>query len=431
VIRDFYHKYTVDEHTLLAIRNLESLWHPTSASRARFSSILNEVHAPELLTLALLYHDVGKWRDEDHELESVRLARPMLARLQLPAHDRQLVEFLIWNHLAMSRVVFRRDFTDPDTVGQFAALVGNEELLKHLCLLTLVDIEAVGPGTLTPWKEDLLWRLYVDAYNHLTLGYADELIQKDHADRSAVMAERPADISELELARFLKGLPRRYLSVFGLATIYQHVRLARGLLPDELHASLEKRDDIWELTVAALDKPFLFSNIAGVLAYFGMDIHRGQAMTTPDHLVLDIFEFSDEEGFLRQNANAREDISRVLKGAVAGTVDVAALLRGRQRSPLHTRRREVGTHVHLDNEHSQKYTVLEIITDDAPGLLYRISRVVSDLGYDVDLVLIATEGRKAIDVLHVTSVGRKLDEADQALLKRELERTLEGSYEAD
>ena len=431
VTRDFYHKYTVDEHTLLAIRGLESLWHPPSASRARFGSILNEVHAPELLTLALLYHDVGKWRDGEHVAESVRLARPMLARLQLPDHDRQVVEFLIEHHLAMSRVVFRRDFTDPDTVAQFTALVGNEEHLKKLCLMTLVDIDAVGPGTLTPWKEDLLWRLYVDAYNHLTLGYADELIQKDQADRAAVMAERPADISELELARFLRGLPRRYLSVFGLSTIYQHVRLARGLLPGEVHASLEKRDDIWELTVAALDKPYLFSNIAGVLSYFGMNIHRGQAMTTPDHLVLDIFEFSDDEGFLKQNAGAREELSRVLKGAVAGTVDVAALLKGRRRSMLHRRRRAIGTHVNIDSEHSQKYTVLEIVTDDAPGLLHRISRIVSEHGCDVDLVLIATEGQKAVDVLHVTNAGRKLDAGDQALLKRELERTLEGQYEAD
>ena len=431
VTRDFYHKYTVDEHTLLTIRALESLWHPPSASRARFGSILNEVHSPELLTLALLYHDVGKWRDGEHVTESVRLARPMLSRLQLPDHDRQVVEFLIEHHIAMSRVVFRRDFTDPETVGQFAALVGNEERLKKLCLMTLVDIDSVGPGTLTPWKEDLLWRLYVDAYNHLTLGYADELIQKDQADRAAVMAERPVDISELELARFLRGLPRRYLSVFGLSTIYQHVRLARGLLPGEVHASLEKRDDIWELTVAALDKPYLFSNIAGVLSHFGMNIHRGQAMTTPDHLVLDIFEFSDDEGFLRQNAGAREEISRVLKGAVAGTVDVAALLKGRRQSLLHRRRRAVGTTVNLDSEHSQKYTVLEIVTDDAPGLLHRISRVVSEHGCDVDLVLIATEGHKAVDVLHVTNAGRKLDAGDQALLKRELERTLEGQYEAD
>jgi [protein-PII] uridylyltransferase len=198
-----------------------------------------------------------------------------------------------------------------------------------------------------------------------------------------------------------------------------------------VHASLEKRDDIWELTVAALDKPYLFSNIAGVLSNFGMNIHRGQAMTTPDHLVLDIFEFSDDEGFLRQNAGARDEISRVLKGAVAGTVDVAALLKGRRRSMLHRGRRAVGTTVNLDSEHSQKYTVLEIVTDDAPGLLHRISRVVSEHVCDVDLVLIATEGHKAVDVLHVTNAGRKLDAGDQALLKRELERTLEGQYEAD
>jgi [protein-PII] uridylyltransferase len=429
VIRDFYHKYTVDEHTLLTIRNLESLWHPASASRARFSSILNEVHAPELLALALLYHDVGKWRDDDHTLESLRLAKPMLARLQLAPDARQMVEFLIWNHLAMSRVVFRRDFTDPETVATFARFVGNEELLKMLCLMTLVDIDAVGPGTLTPWKEDLLWRLYVDAYNHLTHGYADELIQKDQADRSAVMAERPGDISELELARFLKGLPRRYLSVFGLATIYQHVRLTRGLLPGELHASLEKRDDIWSLTVAALDKPYLFSNISGVLSSFGMDIHRGQAITTPDRLVLDVFEFSDEEGFLRQNAGARDEIARVLKAAAAGAVDVAALLSGRERSAMHRRRRDTGVRVSIDNEHSQKYTVVEIVADDAPGLLYRISRAISDQACDVDLVLISTEGHKAIDVLHVTTGGRKLNEPEQRAVKQTLERTLEAGYE--
>src|SRR5690606_36819378 len=135
---------------------------------------------------------------------------------------------------------------------------------------------------------------------HLTLGYADEVIQQVQADRAAVMAGRSGDISELELSRFLKGLPRRYLAVFGLSAIYRHVRLARGLRADEVYTSLEKRDDIWELTVAALDKAYLFSNIAGVLSSFGMNIHRGQAVTSPDHVVLDVFEFTDDAGFLRQ-----------------------------------------------------------------------------------------------------------------------------------
>jgi [protein-PII] uridylyltransferase len=425
VIRDFYHKYTVDEHTLLTIRNLESLWKPASASRARFGSILNEVRTPELLTLALLYHDVGKWRDDDHATESARLAEPMLARLQLDHEDRDTVEFLIRRHLAMSQAVFRRDFGDPETVASFAALVGSEERLKLLCLMTLVDIEAVAPGTLTPWKEDLLWRLYIDAYNHVTLGYADDLIERHQADRARVLAECPDDLTEEEITAFLDGLPRRYLSVFGLAAIYRHVRLARGLRQGEAHTSLEKRDEIWELTVAALDKPYLFSNIAGVLSYFGMDIHRGQAMTTPSHLVLDVFEFSDEEGFLRQNSGAVDEINRVLKGVVAGSLDVRALLRGRERSLVYRRRREMETSINIDNEHSRRHTVLEVVTDDAPGLLHRLSRVISDQGCDVDLVLISTEGRKAIDVLHVTKQGRKLDQADQRALRRELEQTLE------
>ena len=425
VIRDFYHKYTVDEHTLLAIRGLESLLGSPPASRKRFSSILQEVHAPDLLTLALLFHDVGKWREADHAEESFRLAQDMLDRLELPADARHMVEFLIRQHLQMSQVAFRRDAEDPQVVGRFAELVATEEQLKMLCIMTLVDVGAVSPDTLTPWKEDLLWRLYVDTYNRLTLGYADELLEQDQAGLAVLIAGRPDDISEAELSRFLQGLPRRYLTSFGLGTVYRHVRLARGLRPDEVHAFLENHDAVWELTLVTLDKPFLFSNVSGVLSYFGMDIHRGQAMTTPDGLVLDVFEFSDEEGFLRQNPAATSDVCRMLEQVVAGTVDVTSLLRGRTGSVLNRRRRGGPTVVHFDNEHSRKYTVIEIVADDAPGLLHRISRVISAQGCDVDLVLIATEGKRAIDVLHVTRDGRKLAEPDQLALKQELERVLE------
>ena len=106
------------------------------------------------------------------------------------------------------------------------------------------------------------------------------------------------------MTSFLEGLPRRYLTLFGLASIYRHVRLARGIHKDEVHAFLERHGEVWELTLVTLDKPFLFSNISGVLSYFGMDIHRGQAMTTPEGLVLDVFQFADEGGFLRLNADA-------------------------------------------------------------------------------------------------------------------------------
>ena len=192
----------------------------------------------------------------------------------------------------------------------------------------------------------------------------------------------------------------------------------------------ENHDAIWELTLVTLDKPFLFSNVSGVLSYFGMDIHRGQAMTTPDGLVLDVFEFSDEEAFLGKNPTATGEICRMLENVVAGAVDVTSLLAGRMRSILYRRGRHEPPVVHFDNEHSRKFTVLEIVADDAPGLLYRISRVISGQGCDVELVLIATEGKRAVDVLHVMKEGGKLSEMDQGALKQELERVLEAGNEA-
>jgi [protein-PII] uridylyltransferase len=430
VIRDFYHKYTVDEHTLLTIRNVESLLDPDTTSRKRFGSILQEVRSPELLTLALLYHDVGKWREADHAQESLRLAQSMLDRLALPEDARHTVEFLIRQHLQMSQAAFRRDSEDPQVVARLGELVGTEEQLKLLCLMTLADVGAVSPETLTPWKEDLLWRLYVDTYNRLTLGYADDLLERDQAGISVLIAGRPDDISEAELERFLQGLPRRYLASFGFGTVYRHVRLARNIVRDEVHAFLESHGDIWELTLVTLDKPFLFSNISGVLSYFGMDIHRGQAMTTPDGLVLDVFEFSDEEAYLAKNPAATSDICRMLEQVVAGSTDVTTLLAGRMRSMLYRRGRHEPPVVHFDNEHSRKFTVLEIVADDAPGLLYRISRGISGQGCDVELVLIATEGKRAVDVLHVMKGGGKLSEMDQSALKQELERVLEAGNEA-
>jgi [protein-PII] uridylyltransferase len=430
VVRDFYHKYTVDEHTLLAIRGVESLLDPPNVPRRRFGSLLKEAHAPELLTLALLFHDVGKWREADHAQESLRLAQGMLDRLELGDESRMTVEFLIREHLQMSQVAFRRDSEDPHVIAGFADLVGTEENLKLLTLLTFVDIGAVSPDTLTPWKEDVLWRVYVDTYNRLTLGYGDELVERDPAALSVLVSGRPSDITEPELLRFLEGLPRRYLSSFGLGAVYRHVRLARGIGPDEVHTFLEKHDDVWEITIVTLDKPFLFSNISGVLSYFGMDIHRGQAMTTPDGMVLDVFQFTDEESFLEQNPTASVDICRMLEDAVAGRVDVRALLRGRLKSVLHRRRKRAPAIVHGDNQHSRKYTVLEIVADDEPGLLHRISRAVSGEGCDVHLVLIATEGKRAIDVLHVTKEGAKVSDEDLSALSRRLEQVLEDGDEA-
>ena len=283
VVRDFYHKYTVDEHTLLTIRNFERLANTDEPSRQRFKAVAAGIPSPELLVLSLLLHDVGKWRDDEHALESERMAVDALDRLQVTGEARETVQFLIRNHLRMSLVAFRRDTEDPEIVKEFARLVGTEDRLKMLCLLTLADIEAVSPETLTPWKEELIWRLYVDTYNHLTqaLRRRADRAEPGGPDRAA---RRPADGSA-------RGgdHPFRRRAAAAIPAALPHGRpstgtcaLARDIRPDEVHLSLDVADSVWTLAVVTLDKPFLFSNICGVLSSFGMNILRGHALTNPE-----------------------------------------------------------------------------------------------------------------------------------------------------
>jgi [protein-PII] uridylyltransferase len=429
VVRDFYHKYTVDEHTLLTIRNLERLA-DAAPERQRFASLLRDLASPELLVLALLLHDVGKGVGDDHAAESVRMAESFLDHLQLPDAPRETVLFLIGQHLRMSQVAFRRDTEDPEIVRDFAAVVGVEERLKLLTLMTLADVQAVSPATLTRWKEDLLWRLYVDTYNQLTHGYGDELIERTQLAVTDCVRRRPADLSAADVTAFLEGLPRRYLQLVDRTVVYQHVRLARDMGPDEVHLRLDQADAAWELTVATRDKPMLFANICGVLSSFGMDILRGHAMTNPNGLVLDMFRFADGERFLALNPDARGTLLQAIEDVVCGRANVADRLRRRKLGVARRRAADVAPVVYCDNASSQRYTIVEIVAADELGLLHRIGAAMSASGCEIDLVLIATEGARAIDVFHITKGGGKLSEAEQQALASALQRTLEDSDEA-
>ncbi len=425
VVGDHYHKYTVDEHTLRTIRSVEHLCTPRTDSRKRFASVLGELEQPELLVLALLFHDVGKWTNKNHSEEGVRMAVGALRRIRLPETSIATVEFLIRHHLQMSVLAFRRDVEDPETAAQFARLVGTEERLKLLCLLTLADVDAVSPGVMTPWKEEMLWRLYVDTYNRLTLGYSDDAIEDADSIRSELSAQRPADISQQDLDAFIEGLPQRYLRMVDRPRVYDHVRLACGLAPQEVRSLLERKDAAWELATIAMDQQGLFANVCGVLSYFGMDILRGQAMTNRHGVVIDIFQFADQEKFLRLNRVAREELTALLEDVIAGRVDIADKLRGRWSSRSTSRPlRQTRPTVRFDNHYSRRFTVLEVVTANAWGLLHRLSHVLSAHGCDIDLVLISTEGALAIDVFHITKGRAKLSTADQQTLQEELQQTL-------
>ena len=421
VIRDFYHKYTVDEHTLLTIRNVESLCNPTTGSRQRFAGLLRELPAPELLVVALLFHDVGKWTNKNHAEEGVRMALGALRRIKLPEPDIATVEFLIRHHLQMSTAAFRRDADDPEVVRQFARLVGTEQRLKLLCLFTLADVWAVGPDVMTPWKEELLWQLYVDTYNRLTLGYSDEVIDATATSLDKLLAGRPDDVSTPALKTFVEGLPQRYLRFVDRPHVYDHVRLSRDLRPSEVHCTLEQKESVWELTVVSVDQPRLFSKICGVLSYFGMAILRGQAMTNRQGLVVDIFQFADQEQFFELNQSAQPELTKLLAEVVAGRENIDQTILPKARGLARKGPARVRSVVHFDNDYSKRFSILEIVTQDTWGLLYRVSRVISRHECDIEFVLISTEGNRAIDVFHLKKGDAKLSPDDVERLQADLE----------
>ncbi len=181
VVRDFYHRFTVDEHSILAIESLHRLNQSQSEWDKRYAELLGELEDPELLYLALLLHDTGKGVPGSNHVEgSLEIAGRCLDRLDVEPGERAAVLFLIANHLEMSAQL-RRDIFNPETVAAFAEKIGTPERLKMLCLLTYADIKAVNPEALTPWKAENVWQLYIGAANYLNRS-ADQRVHGDASD---------------------------------------------------------------------------------------------------------------------------------------------------------------------------------------------------------------------------------------------------------
>ncbi len=425
VIRDFYHKYTVDEHTLLAIRIIEDLAVGESSSDPRFASVLRDTVNPSHLTLSLLLHDVGKSREGRHAEESARMATRALRRFRFDPETVQTVGFLIRQHLAMSAVIFRRDLEDDEVVRRFADLVGDPERLRLLTLLTYADIKAVAPGTLNDWKKDLLWQLYLETYRKLTLEYGEHRIAEASLEQETaatrLLEELEPDIDRAQFERFLDGFPSRYLTSTPPREIYEHFRMCERISPvNPVESHLSRRKSYYELCVVTPDRKRLFAKIVGLLSYFEMNILRGFGFANRNQTILDIFQFSDERKAFR-HTEERERFQDLLRKAVVDEISVRKLLQGKEQSVLFRRRTPAfEPSLYFEDEESDRYSILEIIAPDALGLLFRISTEIAELGIDIDLALISTEGHKAVDVFYLSHGGSKLSAALKADLSRNI-----------
>ncbi len=427
VVRDFYHRYTVDEHSLRTIEHLQALADPPDARGSSFAPVWKMQERRDLLIFALLLHDTGKGLPiENHVQGSLTALSSAASRLELTPEEEAEVRFLIEHHLDMSATVQRRDIFDPATVSSFAASVSTLERLQRLCLLTYADIHAVNPEALTPWKAEMLWQLFVSTANHLSRSLdRDRLHASDESSLLDQIQTAASGAPKVEIERFLEGFPRRYMAVHSAAEIAAHFAIYRKLGSAPLQTELKPERHGFSLTLLTADRPRLFSTIAGVLAAWGMNIIKADAFANSAGVVLDTFHFSDLHRTLELNPSENERFLKSLTDVLNGKAALEPLLQSRESaSRARPPKIAIPTAVNFDDSASAHSTLLEVVTHDRAGLLYDMGSAMARLDCNIEVALIDTEGEKAIDVFYLTAQGKKLDQRKQEVLREVLQGTL-------
>ncbi|MBZ5586894.1 MAG: hypothetical protein LAQ30_32850, partial [Acidobacteriia bacterium] len=330
-------------------------------------------------------------------------------RIGVPPRESETVLFLIRSHLDLSATMQARDIFDPQTVCEAAGRIETVEQLKALTLLTYADISAVNPSAMTPWRAGHLWQLYLAIYNELTR----ELDTDRIAGAAAGSPQRAA---------LLEGLPRRYLRTHSEAEIDEQVSLAERSRARGVAVDIRRLDTAWRMTLAAPDRPGLFAAAAGVLSGFGMNILRGEAFSNRRGLALDAFTFSDPLRTLELNPSEVDRLRATAERVLTGRMDVKALLRNRPRIAPPSRKAGIRPTVSFNPAASQGATLIEIVTQDRPGLLYDLANAISAHAANIEVVLIDTEGHKAIDVFYVTAERKKLTPEKESMLAEALRK---------
>ena len=430
-----YHHYTVDEHIIQTISTLAQIERGELVEDLPLSSsILKEGVNRRVLYVALLLHDIGKGRPEDHSIIGAQMARRIAPRLGLDEEECDTVEWLVRYHLLMSDMAQKRDIGDPRTVRDFAKAVKTRKRLDLLTVLTVCDIRGVGPNTWNNWKAMLLRQLHGLTTDALEGGLEHINREKREDEAKAALRARLVDWTDEAIRA---ECARHYAPYWqGLTTDTQEVfaRLLQGLDDSEIRIDLhpEPARDATRAAFALADHPGIFSRLAGALALVGANVVDAKTYTSKDGYATPVFWIQDGDGKpydIERLPRLTQMIDKTLKGEVVPREALA----GRDKVKKREREFRFPTHITFDNEGSEIYTIIEVDTRDRPGLLYDLTRTLAVNNMQISSAVIATYGAQVVDTFYVKDMfGLKLHaKTRQEALEKKLRQAItEGAERA-
>ncbi|WP_375280778.1 [protein-PII] uridylyltransferase [Pseudooctadecabacter sp.] len=435
---NMYHHYTVDEHTIQTISHLAQIERAELDEELPVSaSILKGGINRKVLYVALLLHDIGKGRDEDHSILGARIARKVAPRLGLSKKECDTVEWLVRYHLFMSDMAQKRDIADPRTVRDFAKAVKTTERLDLLCVLTVCDIRGVGPGTWNNWKAVLIRALYRQTRYALENGM--EALNREERGTEArrnLRAELNAETQEPWAEKDIRTeLARHYPPYWQGLHVTAHVdfaRLLHGIGTDEVRIALtpDEDRDATRVCFAMADHPGIFSRMCGALSLVGANVVDARTFTTKDGFATAAFWVQDADGSPYEHARLPR-LRRMIEKTLQGELVARDKLADRDKMKKREKAFRVPTSITFDNDGSEIYTIIEVDTRDRPGLLHDLTRTLANANVYIASAVIATYGEQVVDTFYVKDMfGLKFyADGKQKTLEKKLREAIEKGSE--
>ena len=401
------HQYTVDEHTLYAIENLEEATLAQLEGGQDFLDIFKEVEKPELLRLAILLHDVGKGVDGPggHDERGFEMAQAALDRIGLDTVDKEVVLFLILRHLDMIHTAQRRDLDDPKVIERFAELVQDEQHLKMLYLLTFADMRAVSIEIWNQWNAILLWQLYTRTLEFLQGEMEFLKVEELQARVTQLIGEA---VEEAAIVRHFEAMPDQELVSQAPDLIGKQIQLVEKLgdLPIAVSHFAENQS-YTQIGICTRNARGIFRQITAVFTVENINILRAMINTRSDGIVIDVLNVTDGQTGKGPILDRYHQIEETLTAVWNGEVDVETVLEEQRESDplLRRQQRHIQPRIRIDNEGSDRATIIDIRAQDQVGLLYTISEAFYKLGLDIHLAKITTEAFIAEDSFYVTDTN--------------------------